>query len=217
MTNSRSLALNCLPPRQNIGFRLQVEALVARNLAANRQGQIVFVGSSIFRLWKTLAKDLHPLPVVNRAFGGARTWEVLYYADRLILTQQPKIVVYYCGSNDINAGAKAAEIQARFALFAEYLIACLPEIQIFFVSINRAPQKQSKWGIVDAANNAIRQYATTMPNLEFIDVNPVLFNKAVKPRTDLYLNDLVHLTPSTYQAFTRIIRPILLATWEQLS
>ena len=54
----------------------------------------MFVGSNIFRLWKTLELDMSPLPVINQAFGGARTWEILYYSDRLIIPYQPKIIVY---------------------------------------------------------------------------------------------------------------------------
>ena len=72
---------------------------------------IMFVGSSIFRLWRTLKSDFSPLPVYNQAFGGSRTWEVLHYARELILPHQPKIIVYYCGSNDINAGENAVAIK----------------------------------------------------------------------------------------------------------
>ena len=99
----------------------------------------MFVGSSIFRLWKTLEFDMCPLPIVNRTFGGSKTWEVLYYADRLIIPDRPKIIVYYCGSNDINAGSDAKEIKERFQIFVEYLRTHLPQTQVCFVSINRAP------------------------------------------------------------------------------
>src|SRR5687768_181547 len=41
-------------------------------------GGILFVGSSSIRLWKTLAQDMAPLPVLNRGFGGATIGEVNY-------------------------------------------------------------------------------------------------------------------------------------------
>ncbi|MEL6928255.1 MAG: GDSL-type esterase/lipase family protein [Cyanobacteria bacterium J06600_6] len=218
MIDSRSLANSCTPADRNLGHQLQVQKLMAqRILEPNVKGKIMFVGSSIFRLWTTLAKDMHPLPVINQAFGGSKTEEVLYYADDLIIPHQPKIVVYYCGSNDINAGSDAQGIQTRFALFVEYLATHLPNVYIFFVSINRAPQKQSKWHTVDAANLAIKQYAQTIPNVEFIDVNPALFDESDFPRYDLFTGDLVHLKPAAYEAFTKIIKPILQTTWERLS
>ena len=61
--------------------------------------------------------------------------------DDLVLTHRPKIIAYYCGSNDVNAGAGAEEIYQNFKTFAERVNNVLPDTQIFFVSINRAPQK----------------------------------------------------------------------------
>jgi len=216
MLDSRSLATNIVPQNQSIGHRQQVWQLIAkRTIKPIDPQQIMFVGSSIFRLWKTLESDMYPLPVVNQAFGGSKTWEVLYYADQLIIPYQPKIIVYYCGSNDINAGADAVGIQQRFQMFSEYIKACLPQTQIFFVAINRAPQKREKWQIVDAANDAVRQYTEKISSLEFIDVNPALFDEQHQPRLDFFLGDRVHLKPTAYQAFTAIIKPILQAAWHE--
>ena len=33
---------------------------------------VLFVGSSSIRLWETLAEDMHPTPVIQRGFGGAK-------------------------------------------------------------------------------------------------------------------------------------------------
>jgi len=218
MLDSRSLAASLIPQNQSVGHKQQVWQLIARrNLKPISSQQIMFVGSSIFRLWKTLESDMYPLPVVNQAFGGSKTWEVLYYADKLIIPYKPKIIVYYCGSNDINAGSDAAGIQQRFQMFAEYIKTHLPQTQIFFVAINRAPQKQQKWQIVDAANDAIRQYTENTPNLEFIDVNPALFDDQNQLRLELFTGDRVHLKPAAYQAFTAIIKPILQDAWDKLS
>ena len=175
---------------------------------------IMFIGSSIFRLWTTLEADLNPLPVYNQAFGGSRTWEVLHYADKLVLPHQPNIIVYYCGSNDISAGESANTIARNFQMFAEYTAVHLPKTPIFFVSINRAPEKQAKWSAVDRANMAIAQYCHDTLNLGFIDVNPCLFADN-RPCYDLYLDDLVHLQPLAYQEFTKIIKPILEQAYEQ--
>ena len=169
---------------------------------------ILFVGSSIFRLWQTLELDLSPLPVYNQAFGGSRTWEILHYAERLVIPHRPQIIVYYAGSNDISAGETAESITQHFQMFVEHIAQQLPSTLIFFVSINRAPAKQAKWFVVDHANDAIAQYCRTMSNLDFIDVNPCLFENG-QPRLELYLDDLVHLQPLAYQEFTKVIKPIL--------
>lgn len=175
-------------------------------------GGIIFIGSSIFRLWKTLESDMSPLPVCNQAFGGSRTWEVLHYADQLIIPHQPKIIVYYCGSNDISAGKNAIGIRERFQKFVEYIAIHLPQAHIFFVSINRAPAKRLKWFVVDAANDLIQQYCSYTRNVDFIDVNPALFVDD-QPLLELYLDDQVHFKSSVYIKFTKIIKPILENAW----
>jgi hypothetical protein len=143
------------------------------------QGGILFIGSSIFREWADLEKQMAPLPVFNRAFGGSRTWEVLHYADK---------------------------VAAR-----------LSETRIFYVSINKAPEKQHLWNVVDQANSRVREYTKGDRRLGFIDVNPVLFDAAGKPRLELYREDQLHFHPPAYAEFARIIRPVVEKAWGEAS
>ena len=53
-------------------------------------------------------------------------------------------------------------------------------------------------------------------NLEFIDVNPALFDLLNQPRLELFMSDRVHLKPRAYQAFTAIIKPIIQTAWNKL-
>jgi lysophospholipase L1-like esterase len=177
---------------------------------------ILFIGSSIFREWEHLKEQMDPLPVFNRAFGGSRTADIIYYMDRIVLPYEPKIIVYYCGSNDINAGVKADAISRRFREFVQRVHAKLPDTRIFFVSINRAPQKQDRWDIVDKANRQVRAYCLPDRRLGFIDVNPALFDRDGNPRLELYQEDKLHLRPQAYTEFAAIIKPILAEAWDSL-
>jgi lysophospholipase L1-like esterase len=179
-------------------------------------GAIEFVGSSIFRQWATLTEDMAPLPVYNRAFGGSRTAEVLYYVDKIVLPYEPKIIVYYCGSNDINAGERPGEIAGRFFQFCQRVNVTLPQTKIFYVSINRAPQKMARWSTVDSTNDLVKAFCQKSPSFEFIDVNPVLFKANNSPRYELFLNDKLHLQIQAYREFTKIIKPILVHAWESV-
>lgn len=203
-----------VPPGRQIRFERDVAKLAARPV---QPGGVVFVGSSIFREWKSIPEDMEPLPAVNLAFGGSRTWEVLHYADRLVLPWRPRIIVYYCGSNDINAGQDAPGIARRFRLFVERIHAQLPDTRIFFTSINRAPQKRDRWDVVDAANAAIIAYARRTPNVGFIDVNPALFDAHGAPRLDLYRADQLHFHPAAYREFARIIKPVVRRAWDEMT
>lgn len=197
-------------------FAEDIDALVAAaEMAPPRKG-VLFVGSSIFRLWTRLGEQMAPLPVFNHAFGGSLTTDVLYYMERVVLAYEPRIIVYYCGSNDINAGRGADAIFDGFRRFAERVHAKLPETPVFYVSINRAPQKRDMWSVVDAANEMARSYCAEDPRLAFIDVNPALFDKDGLPRTELYEPDQLHLLGPAYDAFAAIIQPVLAEAWARV-
>jgi lysophospholipase L1-like esterase len=174
---------------------------------------ILFIGSSIFREWETLQEQMAPLPVFNRAFGGSRTSEILFYMDKIVLPYQPAIIVYYCGSNDVNAGETAEAISGRLREFVSRVHAKLPGTRVFFVSINRAPQKQDRWAVVDDANARVRDFCLTDERLGFIDVNPALFDRDGKPRLDLCQEDRLHFKPHAYAEFAAIIKPVIAAVW----
>ena len=46
--------------------------------------------------------------------------------------------MYYCGSNDVNAGVDADTIAGNFAEFSRRVTAALPESHLVYVSINRS-------------------------------------------------------------------------------
>ena len=199
-----------------IRYADQIDAFIERDrVSPPPQGAIFFYGASIFRLWTTLEEQMEPLPVFNRAFGGCRTWEALHYADQIVLPYRPSIIVYYCGANDVNQDESAEAIAGRFGQFVARVASALPETRVFFVSINRAPAKMGQlWNVVDAANALIRAYAVVAPNVEYIDVNPALFDSLSSPRMEMYTDGL-HLTPAAYVEYTRIIRPVIAAAWER--
>lgn len=201
---------------RKVRFADQVEAyLKADEVKAPPQNAILFIGSSIFRKWEKLTEQMAPLPVFNRAFGGSQTHEVLYYMDRLVLPYKPKIITYYCGSNDINAKVPPGEIFGNFQKFVARVHAQLPDTKIFFVSINRAPEKMDKWAQVDEANRLVREYCVKNSKLGYIDVNPVLFDKSGQPRYELYLPDKLHFLEPAYVEFTAVIKPVLEKEWKK--
>lgn len=178
---------------------------------------ILFAGSSIFHYWESLSRDMAPLPVVNQAFAGARMHSVQAALEGLVIAWQPRIVVYYCGSNDIEDGATAAAVRDGFARFEREVRAALPATRIWFVSINRAPQKEPRWPVVDAANQAVARYCAEGAGLGYIDVNPVLSDAASRPCRELFLEDGLHLRPEAYQRFTSVMKPVLELAWQEVS
>lgn len=212
----KSLAQQSATAPQKIRFAAEIEAfLKADHEKPPPQEAILFIGSSIFRRWEKLTEQMAPLPVFNRAFGGSQTHEILYYMDKIVLPYKPKIIVYYCGSNDINADVTPQGIAGNFKEFVTRVQAQLPKTKIYYVAINRAPQKIDKWKEVDVTNSLVKAFCTKDKKLGFIDVNPALFDKAGQPRSELYLPDKLHFQAAAYNEFAAIIKPVIEKAWKK--
>jgi lysophospholipase L1-like esterase len=184
-------------------------ALAAPALHAQATGGIVFVGSSIFHRWTRLASQMAPLPITNIAFDGSVTADMLRMVDSRVIPLRPRVIAYYCGSNDVSLGEPAAAIVGRIVRFIERVSASLPRTRVVFVSINRAPSKEDRWDVVDDVNRQIKVYAASHPQVEYVDVNRVLFNADGTPRVDFYVEDELHLRPAAYEGFATILKPVL--------
>jgi len=181
------------------------------------KGGILVLGSSIFRQWTNVAEQMAPLPVLNRAFGGSRTGDQLARFDQVVLPYAPKVILYYCGSNDLKmAQADAPEvIFGRFRAFSERVRATLPETRIIYVSSTRSPDRVERWEQVDRYNALVLAYCAATPHHTYIDINPALVDADGHPRLDLYKDDKLHFHPSSYDEFTRIIKPVLNRVWAE--
>jgi lysophospholipase L1-like esterase len=195
-------------------FKAFAEADLAKPPA---KGGILFVGSSIFRQWKELADHMAPLPVLNRAFGGSRTGDQLARFEQLVPVYEPKVMVYYCGSNDLNAkpADESDVIFARFREFSERVRAKYPATRLIYVTATRSPDRVARWEQVDHYNALARAYCAATPGRTFVDINPALVDANGHPRLDLYVADKLHFHPAAYVAFTAIIKPVLERVWAE--
>jgi len=128
-------AAQSAPAGQEMRFADQIAAFRDQDRSSPPPTEaILFIGSSIWRLWSTVAQDMAPLPVYNRAFGGSQTPDMLRHFDALVVPHKPRIIVYYCGSNDVNAGQPADAIAGRIHEFATRVGRSLPGTKMIFAS-----------------------------------------------------------------------------------
>jgi len=181
-------------------------------------GGILFVGSSIFRQWTNVAEQMAPLPVLNRAFGGSRTGDQLARYAQVVPPYAPKVIVYYCGSNDLKAGTTPedpAAIFARFREFSEQVRRDFPETRLIFASATRSPDRVARWEQVDHYNALARAYCAATPHRFFVDLNPLLVDADGGPRLELYKTDKLHFHPAAYDAFAGRLKPVLERVWAE--
>jgi lysophospholipase L1-like esterase len=181
----------------------------AHPLAAQDKGPIVFVGSSIFHRWTALSTQMAPLPIANIAFDGAQTDDWNRLIESRVIPLKPKVLAYYCGSNDVDAGDSAMRIVGRIRQFIDRVTKALPDTHVVFVSVNRAPEKRDRWDVVDDINRQMQKYAEKNPRVQFVDVNPVLANADGSPRMEFFMNDQLHLRPPAYEEFAKVLKPVL--------
>jgi lysophospholipase L1-like esterase len=203
------------------GLPISTQAQTTRSTSESRavspeHGGIVFTGSSIFQFWTHLREQMAPLPVLNRAIAGTVTQDMLDRIGQLVLPYEPRIVVYYCGSNDISAGEDAAPIIERTKRFIQILHEKSPNTLFFYTSIHKAPEKRARWDVVEAVNREMERFSRAAVNVGYIDLNPVLFDSRNNVRENLFLPDGLHFRPDStaYLEFSQIVKPILIKAWQ---
>jgi lysophospholipase L1-like esterase len=176
------------------------------SLAMPAKGQILFIGSSSFRLWKTFNKDMQGLPsAINRGFGGSTLAEALYYFDRMVAKYQPKWVFMYEGDNDLSQGKAPAMIAAEYDEFEARLAKQVPGANFVYVaarpSIDREALREKQREL-----NALIQAKGGY----FIDMHSPFFLPDGSLMTDIFVADKLHLNEKGYVIFANQIRAFVL-------
>ena len=173
------------------------------------QHAVLFIGSSSIRFWTNLANDFPNHQVINRGFGGSEISDSVYYFDRIVAPYHPRLIVFWAGSNDINAGKKPEQVLEDFKAFAQKVRETLPETRLDYISIGSSPSRWHEVEQVKEANRLIRDYIEHHEKLGYIDVFPAMLGPDGKPMADIYRPDRLHLNAKGYAIWKSIIGPYL--------
>lgn len=166
---------------------------------------ILFIGSSSIRMWKTLAEDLPEYRVINRGFGGSQISNSIYFAERIVIPYQPRVIVFYAGGNDINAGKSAETVFNDFEMFVAKVRGKLPRTKIAYISIAPNPARWSQLDRIREANRRIRDYTTKRAGLSFSDVFLPMLGSDGQPKAGIYLDDKLHMNARGYAIWKRVV------------
>jgi len=173
------------------------------------EGEILFTGSSSIRLWKTLEMDMHPIPVINRGFGGSMIPEVIHYADRVVFPYEPEIIVFYCGENDIAEGALPEEVFESFKKFDEMIQKRLKGTQMIYISMKPSPARWELWDKFVEANELIREYIENQDHLLYFDSSALMLNEAGTPDSTIFIEDGLHMNAAGYDRWKSGLKPMI--------
>lgn len=175
---------------------------------------ILFTGSSSIRLWSSLVEDFAPLPVINRGFGGSTIPEVNFYADRIINKYAPKLIVFYCGENDIIEEHPPAIVFQDFKKFIGETEKNLSSTKVLFISAKPSPSRWGQWRKFQTLNGMVKQFAEGRPNLYFVDIGETLIGENENPDSSLFVEDMLHMNEKGYERWTAAIRPLVEEIYE---
>ncbi len=177
---------------------------------------VLFVGSSSIRMMKT-AIYFPELPVINRGFGGSMMKDLIYYLDRIIIPYQPKVIVLYCGANDLLEGEMAPkEVFEHFVTFVDELEKRLPKTSIVFLSNRIWPDEWDEWHmVIEKYNRLVKEYSRNKDLLYYVDVETGMLNREGKPDPSDYMEDRIHLNDRGYDKWIELFKPVVKKVYHQ--
>jgi len=173
------------------------------------RGAVLFVGSSSIRFWDSLATDFPGQKVINRGFGGSEVRDSTWYADRIVIPYAPRLIVFYAGDNDLNAGRTPQQVRDDFVAFVTRVRRDLPDTRIAYISIKPSPSRAQLLPQIAEANGLIREAGKRFSNVDFLDVYTPMLGPDGQPRPELFREDMLHMTPAGYAIWRQVVAPEL--------
>lgn len=172
---------------------------------------ILLIGSSSFTKWQDVSDYFPGKVIINRGFGGSRLTDLNYYSEDLLNPYQPKQIIIYCGENDFadDAKLKANVVVKRYKTFYRKIREKFPNIQVDYISIKYSPSREHLWPEMKEANKKIAKFMKKEKNADFIDITKVMNDANGNIRKDLFVEDMLHMTPEGYQLWTKVMKPYM--------
>jgi lysophospholipase L1-like esterase len=178
-----------------------------------KPGGIVFVGSSSIVFWPHLATDFPGENVIQRGFGGSELGDVVYRAPTIVIPYKPRLVVLYAGDNDLANGRTPQDVLTQFQRFVKVVHDSLPHTRIAFISIKPSWARVALLDKMRAANDLVRSYISTQPDLTYVDVFTRMLSPAGQPRMALLdPTDSLHLNETGYKLWRHVLMPVIKAS-----
>lgn len=172
---------------------------------------ILLIGSSSFTKWQDVSDYFPGKSIINRGFGGSRLTDLNYFSEDLLSPYQPKQIIVYCGENDFadDKNLKADIVVERFKTFYQKIRSKFPDIEVDYISIKYSPSREHLWPQMKEANKKIKKFMKKEKKAEFIDITKVMNDSKGNIRKDIFVEDMLHMTPEGYRLWTSVMNPYM--------
>ena len=175
-------------------------------------GANLFIGSSSFTLWHGIEDYFPGKKIINRGFGGSSLPDLIRYRYDIIYPYAPKQIIMYCGENDIASSdtIQPQTVANRFFELYRLIRQKYPDIPFVYVSMKPSPSREKMMPRMLEANRQIEHFLSKEKNTRFVDVYHAMLQPNGKPKTDIWLDDKLHMNPQGYIIWQGLLRDILL-------
>lgn len=177
------------------------------------EGAIVLTGSSSIARWSDAEAAMAPLTVIPRGFGGSVMNDVLHYLDRVALTYKPRAILIYEGDNDTGAFNPIPNevILDQLRQIINRVHEELPETRIYVLSVKPSVLRWSVWPVAGQVSVGYKEIAENDPLVYYVDVATPLLNEDGSVRTDIYVQDDLHLNDLGNEIWGATIKAALMS------
>ncbi len=169
---------------------------------------ILFVGSSSIKLWSNIGRDMQPYNVIQRGYGGAKLSDFAVYADRIIYPHPCSAIVIFI-ANDISgteSDKTPAEVGKLFRKTLYIIRRKFKDTPVFWIGITPTAARWNVWPEIKEANFRISKICRAHRNTYYINTEQAYLNKDGLPRTELFVDDKLHLNDEGYRIWSGIIK-----------
>lgn len=174
---------------------------------------ILYIGSSSIRLWDSIKTDMAPYKSVKRGYGGAHFYDLIHYTERLVTPHKNAKAMVCFVANDLSGNwddpktdINPQEVKRLFKYFTKQVEDIAPDMPIFLVEITPTQSRWNIWDKTKRANNLMKAYCESKDNLYFISTADEFLNENKLPRTELFIEDQLHLNRDGYALWSQIIK-----------
>ncbi|MEY4483823.1 MAG: hypothetical protein RL693_1275, partial [Verrucomicrobiota bacterium] len=133
--------------------------------------------------------------------------------DKVVTPYEPKILVVYTGSNDLNAKLTVQDVLADYTKFLGMVHEKLPATKVIVNSVKTSIKRWDQYESVKQLNVALEAWCQGKDWIRWVEATSHLLGSDGTPRPEIFREDKLHLNDKGYAEWNAIIRPVLQEEW----
>ena len=169
---------------------------------------ILFLGSSSIRRWDDIAIDMAPYRPIQRGYGGAKYGDVAVFAERLIRPHQYRALVIFV-ANDVSGKAddrSPRQVGECVRHVMQVSRQHQPHAPVLLIEVTPTEKRWAVWDKIRQVNARLREIALSTPDTYFIATASHFLRPDGTPRSELFVEDKLHLNQAGYDVWSSLIR-----------